>query len=196
MAVASLPDFPIVGGFVKPKRVKKGIVKPTSPEKGLKMAKTLLNTPTSPKKALTNEIIQAAAIETIASTIAENVPIKVKISKPRSKKGKKTPIVEQIDPTSRNIEPVFASTAANKGINDAIVVDNSPAEPILEQKGIDNVLINAPKTRVGRPRGCLDKVKRQPKGDNKLGRPFGSKDAGPRKRRSTRKNVNKPKVDA
>ncbi len=196
MAVASLADFPIIGTFVESKRVKKGIVKPTNPEKGSKMANTSPKTPTSPKKILTNETFQAT-IEKIASTIPEKVLIKVKISKPRSKKGEKTPIVEQSDPTTRNIDPIFAITAATKGINDAIVIENSPAETILEQKNADNTenALKTLKKRPGRPVGSLDKVKRQSKGDNKLGRPLGSRDIGPRKKRSTLRKLAESKVD-
>ena len=123
-------------------------------------------------------------IDNIASSIPFTVPIKVKISKPRSKKGENTPIVEQIAPKSMNTEPILESNAPINGISETAVVNNSLPDVVL-----DAICEGVPKRGRGRPLGCLDKAKRRAKGTlmktpvqhGKLGRPLGRKDTGPRR---------------
>ena len=122
-------------------------------------------------------------MESIASTNRENVPIKVKISKPRSKKGEHTPIVEQIAPKSMNTEPILESNAPINGISETAVVNNSLPDVVM-----DAICEGVPKRGRGRPLGCLDKAKRRANGTlmkppvqhGKLGRPLGRKESGPR----------------
>jgi hypothetical protein len=138
----------------------------------------------------------------MTSTIPENVAIKVKISKPRSKKAEKGPIVEQNTPTIPNTGPILETTAPINGMKEAIVdkcVENTIVAPIIDlEMGIcDNSQIiendvEPLKKRRGRPAGCLDKVKRRSKGEvlkppvqhGKLGRPQGSLDKAPRQKRA------------
>ena len=186
MAVAPpllVSDLPLLG-IVK---VRKRILKASNLDKGPKILQNSENRLKSPKKSSINKNSQPTN-DNKASIITENVPIKVKISKPRSKKGQKIPIMEQIDPKSSIIEPILATTTATSGIKDTIMVDNSLAETILEPEKVEdpeNSLKSPPKRR-GRPVGSLDRVKRQAREGQQLGRPFGSKDARPRKRRSAR----------
>jgi hypothetical protein len=177
----------IVGGLVKPKRVKKAIVKLENSDNSLKMLEKGLKIQKSPKKTVINENCHPN-IAIAASTIPENVAIKVKISKPRSKKAEKGPIVEQNAPTIPNTGPILETTAPINGINDAIVVDNSHADVFVDctipnAAIVEEALTKVLKKAVGRPLGCLDKVKRQAKGENKLGRPLGAKDLAPRQKR-------------
>ena len=180
----------VVGGLVKPKRVRKVILKADNSEKGSKILEKSLTTlinldncPTMENTQLINAIM--------ASSIPENVAIKVKNSKQRSKKGEKAPIIEQKMPTSPKMDPILETTALTKGINEATVINNSSADVFVDSiipnsTLVEEALINVLKKAVGRPLGSLDKVKRQSKGDHKLGRPLGSKDRGPRQRRVTR----------
>ena len=177
----------IVGGLVKPKRVKKAIVKLENSDNSLKMLEKGLKIQKSPKKTVINENCHPN-IASMTSTIPENVAIKVKISKPRSKKAEKGPIVEQNAPTIPNIGPILETTAPINGINEAIVVDNSHADVFVDRTIPNATIVEAALTKVlkkavGRPLGCLDKVKRQAKGENKLGRPLGAKDLAPRQKR-------------
>ena len=183
MAVAPpllLSDLPVIGVV----KVRKRILKASNLDKGPKILQNSENRLKSPKKSSINKNSQPTN-DNNASIITESVPIKVKISKPRSKKGQKIPIMEQIDPKSSIIEPILATTTATTGIKDTIMVDNSLAETILEPEKVETPLKSPPKRR-GRPVGSLDRVKRQAREGQQLGRPFGSKDARPRKRRSAR----------
>ena len=180
----------VVGGLVKPKRVRKVILKADNSEKELKILEkgltsliNLDNCPTMENTQLINAIV--------TSTIPENVAIKVKNSKQRSKKGENAPIIEQKMPTSPKMDPILETTALTKGINEATVINNSSADVFVDtiipnSTLVEEALINVLKKAVGRPLGSLDKVKRQSKGDHKLGRPLGSKDRGPRQSRMTR----------
>ena len=180
----------VVGGLVKPKRVRKVILKADNSEKGLKILEkglpsliNLDNCPTMENTQLINAIV--------TSTIPENVAIKVKNSKQRSKKGENEPIIEQNIPTSPKMDPILETTALTKGINEATVINNSSADVFVDtiipnSTLVEEALINVLKKAVGRPLGSLDKVKRQAKGDHKLGRPLGSKDRGPRHSKTTR----------
>ena len=170
----------VVGGLVKPKRVRKVILKADNSEKGLKILEkglpsliNLDNCPTMENTQLINAIV--------TSTIPENVAIKVKNSKQRSKKGENASIIEQNIPTSPKMDPILETTALTKGINEATVINNSSADVFVDtiipnSTLVEEALINVLKKAVGRPLGSLDKVKRQAKGDHKLGRPLGSKD--------------------
>ena len=180
----------VVGGLVKPKRVRKVILKADNSEKGLKILEkgltsliNLDNCPTMENTQLINAIV--------TSTIPENVAIKVKNSKQRSKMRENEPIIEQNIPTSPKMDPILETTALTKGINEATVINNSSADVFVDtiipnSTLVEEALINVLKKAVGRPLGSLDKVKRQAKGDHKLGRPLGSKDLGPRQRRMTK----------
>ena len=180
----------VVGGLVKPKRVRKVILKADNSEKGLKILEkglpsliNLDNCPTMENTQLINAIV--------TSTIPENVAIKVKNSKQRSKKGEKAPIIEQNRPTTPKMDPILETSALTNGINETTVINNSSADVFVDtiipnSTLVEEALINVLKKAVGRPLGSLDKVKRQSKGDHKLGRPLGSKDRGPRQRRMTR----------
>ena len=180
----------VVGGLVKPKRVRKVILKADNSEKGSKILEkglpsliNLDNCPTMENTQLINAIM--------ASSIPENVAIMVKNSKQRSKKGEKAPIIEQNRPTTPKMDPILETSALTNGINETTVINNSSADVFVDtiipnSTLVEEALINVLKKAVGRPLGSLDKVKRQSKGDHKLGRPLGSKDRGPRQRRMTR----------
>ena len=192
MAVVALtePVVGVLGGIMKPKRVKKAIIKLENSDNALKILTNALINPNSPKKGLINENCHPN-IANIASNIPEKVAIKVKISKQRSKKGENAPIIEQNIPTSPKMDPILETTALTKGINEATVINNSSADVFVDtiipnSTLVEEALINVLKKAVGRPLGSLDKVKRQAKGDHKLGRPLGSKDRGPRHSKTTR----------
>ena len=174
----------VVRGLVKPKRVRKGVLKVEKSDNSsiildnaLIFAKTFQNQPT---------------IATIASTIDVMSPTKVKNVKVTSKKGSKIEIAAENTPSILNMEPILKATIPNKGPNEINVLENSTTNAILDATmGIqaDNPLMKVSKRTAGRPLGSLDKVKRHPLGDNKLGRPPGSKDTAPRKRRIGRPNL-------
>ena len=192
MAVVALtePVVGVLGGIMKPKRVKKAIIKLENSDNAFKILTNASIIPNSPKKGLINENCHPN-IATIASNIPEKVAIKVKISKQRSKKGENAPIIEQNIPTSPKMDPILETTALTKGINEATVINNSSADVFVDtiipnSTLVEEALINVLKKAVGRPLGSLDKVKRQAKGDHKLGRPLGSKDRGPRHKQTTR----------
>jgi hypothetical protein len=179
----------VVGGLVKPKRVRKGVLKADNSDNSPKILDKALIIPKTLKTPLNKENSQSNILN-IASTIPEKVAIKVKISKQRSKKGENTPIIEQNMPTNPKTDPILVTTAPNNGINEMPFVKNSHADVFVNSiipnsTLVEQALINVLKKAVGRPRGCLDKVKREAKGDHKLGRPLGSKDRGPRQKGTT-----------
>ena len=177
----------VVEGIMKPKRVRKAILKVHNSdnssktlENALLFAKTLENQQT---------------IATMASTIDVIIPTKVKTAKPRSKRGSTIEIAAENTPSTFNMEPILKATIPINGINESNVLENSTTHAILDATmGIqvdnpDNPLIKVSKRTVGRPLGSLDKVKRHALGDNRLGRPPGSKDTAPRKRRMGRPSL-------
>ena len=179
----------IVEGIVKPKRVKKAIIKVENSDNSLKILEKALKTSKTLKTPLINENNQPN-IATIASIIPEKVPIKVKISKQRSKKGENAAIIEQNAPTNPKTDPILETMTLTNGIKETAVANNSHADVFVDTSipnsaMVEQALLNVLKKTVGRPLGSLDKVKRQAKGDHKLGRPLGSKDRGPRQKRST-----------
>ena len=179
----------VVGGLVKPKRVRKGVLKADNSDNSPKILDKALIIPKTLKTPLNKENSQSNILN-IASTIPEKVAIKVKISKQRSKKGENTPIIEQNMPTNPKTDPILVTTAPNNGINEMPFVKNSHADVFVNSiipnsTLVEQALINVLKKAVGRPRGSLDKVKREAKGDHKLGRPLGSKDRRPRQQRTT-----------
>ena len=171
----------VVGGLVKPKRVRKGVLKV---EKSDNSPKMLQNEPISPIT-----LINQPTIASIASKIDVISPKKVKNTHPRSKNGSKIEIAAETTPSTLNTEPILKATIPNKGPNEINVLENSITNIILDSTmGIqldnpDDALIKVSKRTAGRPLGSLDKMKRHPLGDKPLGRPPGSKDTAPRKRR-------------
>ena len=92
----------VVGGLVKPKRVRKGVLKleksdnsSISLHNALIFSKTLENQPT---------------IATVASTIDVMNPTKVKTVKVTSKKGSKIEIAAENTPSILNMEPILKAT--------------------------------------------------------------------------------------
>jgi hypothetical protein len=184
----------IVGGIVKPKRVKKAIVKVDKSEKGLKTLTNLDNCFTIPQNYQTMDTFQPT-MANIASKMDEIIPKMVKKAKPRSKKGSTIEITAENTPSTLNMEPILKTTPPTNGAKEIKVPQNSVTDMILESKNpiradnLENALTNLPKKTAGRPRGSLDKVKRHALGDKPLGRPLGSKDSAPRKRRIGRPNL-------
>ena len=183
MAVAPpLSNSSIVEGIMKPKRVRKGVLKVENPHN----SSISLHSALIFSKTLENQ----QTIANIASTIDVIIPAKVKNAKPRSKKGSTIEIAAENTPSTLNMEPILKATIPINGINESNVLENSTTYAILDTTmGIpaDNphnpLMKVSRRTPGGRPLGSLDKVKRQPLGDNKLGLPPGSKDTAPRKRR-------------
>lgn len=186
----------VVGGLVKPKRVKKAIVKVDKSEKGLKTLTNLDNCLTIPQNYQTMDTFQPT-IAPNSSKMDEIIPKKVKITKPRSKKGSTTEIIAENIPSSLNMEPILNTNTPINGTKEINVLQNSTTNAILDSTmGIQAALTNLPKKTAGRPRGSLDKVKRQALGDKPLGRPLGSKDSAPRKRRKGRPNLGETVFEA
>jgi hypothetical protein len=177
-----------VEGIIKPKRVRKGVLKPDNSHKGLiTVEKGLISLITLDKDSI-NDAIQPT-IATIASKIEVVIPKTVKTKKPPSKTGSKIDIAAENIPSNLNIEPLLKATTPINGIKEINVLENSITNIILDSTmGIqldnpDDALIKVSKRTAGRPLGSLDKMKRHPLGDKPLGRPPGSKDTAPRKRR-------------
>ena len=201
MAVTILPTpaEAIVEGILKPKMVKKSILKADKSNNCLKTVQNSLKTPTILDNCLSIDIVESI-IPKMSSTMPQNADATVKNTKTRSKKGLNSSIVEQPLPITVNNGHILETNAPINGTTEAIVqkvVQNSLTTPFLDVEMIisDDIskkedVLEVEKRGRGRPAGSLDKVSRHRKGEllkppvqhGKLGRPLGSKDKAPRRK--------------
>ena len=177
--VASVePVVGIVGGIMKPKRVKKAIMKPLKSDNAIiNVEKGLISLITLHKDSINDDI--QPTIANIASKIEVIIPKNVKTKKPLSKTGSKIDIAAETTPSTLIIDPILKANIPINGIKENIVLENS----VIQLDNPEDALMKVAERTVGRPLGSLDKVKRHALGDHKLGRPPGSKDTVPRKPR-------------
>ncbi len=205
MAVEVLPTPAVLEGLVKPKRVRKAILKAENSENGLKTSKNASLSSTNLENALNNLInLQNTLnmannqnttpnIATVALKTPEKVEMTTKISKKRSTTGDNSSIVEQKAPITATIGQILESTAPTNGKNVTIEQTNPVVDEnmlILEEAEKTKDDVGETKRGRGRPKGSLNKVPRRKIGElvkppvqhGKLGRPLGSKDKVPRKK--------------
>ena len=204
MAVQVLPTpaAAIVEGLVKLKRVRKGILKADKSD----------NHPINPQNSLINFITlensskmcdNHPTMQPTNSIIPDKAEISVKISKPRSKSGTKGPKMEHPTPIMPSTGPILEITAPTKAIVEMIVdkgaenpINEAPLTIFKDSQITDDVMEPSKRGR-GRPHGSLDTVKRLKKGElnkppvqhGKLGRPLGSRDKTPRRKKSAEAKV-------
>jgi len=215
--VAVVPVSPeaIVDAILKPKKVRKAVLKPENAQNSPNNAKTASiflktlqnawNIEAFRANRIQNRLIKAnifekdfinpkiqAINETIESKIPTTVAKRVRVSKQLSKKGEIASNNEQMTPIIPDIAPILDTTAPINGVQETTATIISPTDiyvdPSIPNAAVVEAALKRVLKKVGRPLGSLDKVKREAKGENKLGRPLGAKDRAPRKSRSANPN--------